>query len=146
MWGCNGPSTPSLIKAEPTCKDIEQAGQKLKGGLKQPVQLRVMEDDDVIATVMLYGVPESTPDPTRFLLPDANETYSLEWGQCPNERALTPFDPRDKVAGKGTTYDCGTAAVYHKAEHTTQKGQPATHEIEMVPPPNAECWVSPSKK
>lgn len=149
VTGCDGPSAPSLVKGEPVCADIEQAGQKLKGGLKQPVQLRVLDDDEVIATVMLYGVPESAPQPTRFLLPDGNAKYTLEWGQCPNERALTPFDPRDKVAARsagGGVYDCGKAVVYHTADHATKKGEPSSHELEIVAPPNAECWVAPKKK
>jgi hypothetical protein len=149
LSGCDGPSAPSLVKGEPVCTDIEQAGIKLKGGLKQPVQLRVLDDGDLVATVMLYGVPESTPQPTRFLLPGGDGKYTLEWGQCPNERALTAFDPRDKAAGKSATggsYDCGTAVVYHSVEHATKKGDATSHEIEMVAPPNPDCWVAPKKK
>lgn len=141
---CQTPSVPSLIKGEPVCKDVKQAGEMLKGGLKQPVRLRVMLDKEVTATIMIYGLPESSPQPTRFLLPDANQTYTLEWGQCKGERALTTYDPRDKAAaqksGQGGTFTCTEVDVYAETKHTTKKGDAASHEIALETPPNAACW------
>lgn len=144
LAACQTPSAPSLIKGEPVCRDVKQAGETLKGGLKQPVRLRVLLKKEVTATIMIYGLPESSPQPTRFLLPDANETYTLEWGQCKGERALTTYDPRDKAAaqksGSSGTFLCNEVDIYKEAEHTTKKGDASTHEIALETPPNPACW------
>lgn len=139
---CEGPNTPALVKGEPVCKDFAQAGDQLKGGLKQPVRLRMLDGEDVIATVMLYGIPESAKQPTRFLLPDHDDKYALEWAQCKNERAPTTADPRDRAASakQGSAYECGEVDVYEKADHTIEKGNPKTHELTWVAPPNPTCW------
>jgi len=145
--GCEGPSAPSVVTDEPVCKDFKQAGDLLKGGLKHPVRLKIMNGKNVVATVMLYGLSESAASPTRFLLPDSNEKYALEWAQCKTVRAPTTYDPRDKdakrqaggPAGQGN-YDCTEADVYEKGELVTKKGAPSTHEIKMASPPDATCW------
>ncbi|NUP04630.1 MAG: hypothetical protein HOW73_01045 [Polyangiaceae bacterium] len=142
--GCEGPSMPSLVKGEPTCKDSKQAGQTIKGSLKKPVRLRILKGEDAVATVMLYGIPESESHPTRFLLPDSNETYTLEWAQCKSERAPTSFDPRDKTAqhqqSTGNNFECKDVDVYQKGEHATKKGDASSHEIPFVEPPTPDCW------
>lgn len=144
LAACEGPGLPSLVKGEPTCKDLKQAGKDMKGTLRQPVRLRVLDGDDVVATQMLYGIPESSPHPTRFLLPDRERKYTLEWAQCKSERAPTPYDPRDKEAqqksGATSAFDCTEADVYEKVEHSTKKGDPTSHDLAWVAPPNPACW------
>lgn len=145
VTACDGPSLPAAIRDEPVCKDVQQAGETLKGGFKKPVRLRVIEGEDIVATVMIYGVPSSSPGPTRFLLPGRDETYKLEWAQCSNERALTTVDPRDKAAlqKSGNTkgvYDCADPKTYETVEHTVKKGDTSTHELKLAPPPEPGCW------
>jgi hypothetical protein len=143
LAACEGPALPSVVTGETMCKDFQQAGQTLKGGLKHPVRLRVLDGKDVIATVMLYGLSETNSAPTRFLLPDTNEKYTLEWAQCKVVRAPTANDPRDKAAQRqsgGGSYDCADAEVYEKVEHNTKKGDISTHELKMVEPPDPTCW------
>jgi hypothetical protein len=130
---CKGPSVPSLIKDEPVCDDLSLAGATLKGGLQYPIQLKVKDGDALLATVMLYGVPKSSNQPTRFLLPDVDREVTLEWAQCKNLRAPTTTDPRDrKSKGEGPAYDCGEAAVYATTQHTLKEGDVTSHEIAMV--------------
>ncbi len=144
LTACEGPGLPSVVEGEPTCKYLKQAGDPVKGSLRQPVRLRVMDGEEVIATQMLYGIPESSPQKTRFLLPDREQKYTLEWAQCKGERAPTPFDPRDKAAqqksGATSGYDCTEVDVYATVEHSTQKGDVKSHELAWVAPPNPACW------
>lgn len=136
---CKGPSLPSLVKEEPVCEDLTMAGATLKGGLKYPVQLKIKDGDNLLATVMLYGVPKSSNQPTRFLLPDGDREVTTEWAQCKNLRAPTLSDPRDRKAKEGHTYDCGELEVYENGSHTLKSGDVTSHEISMVLPPNVEC-------
>jgi hypothetical protein len=143
--GCSSPSTPALVKEETVCAGFEQAGQKMRGGLKKPVRLRVMEDDEVVATVMLFGIADSK-HPTRFLLPDTDKEYSLEFAQCANDRAPQPEEKDQKNASKagGVKFECNEPAVYSTVRHETKKGEPASMEIPFPVPPNAECWEGPA--
>jgi hypothetical protein len=130
---CKGPSVPSLVKDEPVCDDLSLAGATLKGGLQRPIQLKVKDGDALLATVMLYGVPKSSTQPTRFLLPDVDREVTLEWSQCKNVRAPTTTDPRDrKNKADGASYDCGAATVYATVQHTLKEGDVTSHEIPMV--------------
>ena len=148
LWtmSCKGPSVPSSISDEPVCSEFDLAGETMRGGLKRPVRLRVLAGEEVIATVMAYGLSGPAAPPTRFLLPDATTEYALEWAQCPNERAATPFDPRDKKAAKDAGYSCEEPAVYSTVKHQTRSGDPATHQIAMPAPPDAACLEGRAKK
>jgi hypothetical protein len=133
LAACKGPSVPSLVKDEPVCADLTLAGAILKGGLQRPIQLKVKDGEVLLATVMLYGVPQSSKQPTRFLLPDVDREVTLEWAQCTNLRAPTTTDPRDrKNKGDGLAYDCGDATVYATTAHTLKEGDVTSHEIAMV--------------
>jgi hypothetical protein len=142
--GCSSPSAPALVTEEIVCPGFEQGGQKMKGGLKQPVRLRVMEGDEAVATVMLFGVPDDK-HPTRFLLPDKTEEYNLEFAQCKNERAPQPDD-----GGKGqkgaVTFVCNEPAVYATVKHTTKRGDASTMSLAFPPPPIPDCWQAPAAK
>ena len=143
---CKGPSLPSSITEEPVCAPFAQAGQQMRGGLKQPVRLRVLSGSEVIATVMVYGKSGSAAPPTRFLLPDANADYTIEWTQCPNERAPSPHDPNDKKASQGAAYECENGEPYATGKHTTKSGVAATHDVPLPPPPAADCLAPPGKR
>ncbi len=146
-FGCKGPSLPSSVTEEPVCAPFEQAGEHMRGGLKQPIRLRVLSGSEVIATVMVYGKSGATSPPTRFLLPDATKEYTFEWTQCPNERAPSPHDPNEKKPSRGAApYVCEDAEPYETAKHSTKSGDPATHDIALPPPPAADCLMPLGKK
>jgi hypothetical protein len=142
--GCSSPSAPALVKDEIVCPGFEHGGQKMRGGLKQPVRLRVMDEDEVVATVMLFGVPDDK-HPTRFLLPDKEQEYNLEFAQCQNVRAPQPEEAA-KGASKGAVqFVCNDPAVYTTVKHTTIKGDAASKEIVFPAPPVADCWQAGAK-
>jgi len=144
-FGCKGPSLPSSLTGEPVCTGFEQAGVKMRGGLKHPVRLRVLSGSEVIATVMAYGRSGENAPPTRFLLPDADKEYTAEWTQCPNERAPTAHDPHDKKANLGTEYVCEKVEPYLTAKYATESGNAASHEMAIPDPPSTDCQT-PLKK
>ena len=137
--GCSSPSAPALVKEETICPGFEQGGLKMRGGLKKPVRLRVLDGEDVVATVMLYGVPDER-HPTRFKLPDKDEEYSLEYAQCTNERAPHPEDPKAESKGSSSAYVCNEPAVYQTLKHETKRGEAASMELPFPSPPDTTCW------
>jgi hypothetical protein len=147
VLACKGPSLPSSVTEEPVCAPFDQAGEHMRGGLKQPVRLRVLSGKEVIATVMVYGRSGETAPPTRFLLPDATKEYTVEWTQCPNERAPSPHDPNEKKPARGAAaYICENAEPYATGKHSTKSGEPATHDLALPPPPAADCLMPLGKK
>jgi hypothetical protein len=136
--GCSSPSAPALVKEETVCPSFEQGGQKMRGGLKKPVRLRVLEGEDVVATVMLYGVPDER-HPTRFKLPDKDEEYSLEFAQCTNERAPHPEETKSEAKGS-SAYVCNEPAVYQTLKHSTKRGEASSMELPFPAPPDVTCW------
>jgi hypothetical protein len=143
---CKGPSLPSTVTGEPVCAPFDQAGQHMRGGLKQPVRLRVLSGSEVIATVMVYGKSGDSAPPTRFLLPDGTQEYTVEWTQCPNERAPSPHDPNDKKASQGAGYECQNAEPYVTGKHATKSGDAASHDVPLPAPPSTECLAPLGKK
>ncbi|MBL8740029.1 MAG: hypothetical protein JNK04_03010, partial [Myxococcales bacterium] len=121
-------------------------GEQMRGGLKQPVRLRVLSGSEVIATVMVYGKSGANAPPTRFLLPDATQEYTVEWTQCPNERAPSSHDPNDKKATQGAGYVCEDAQPYATGKHSTKSGDASTHEIPLAAPPVTDCLAPLGKK
>lgn len=146
LCSCKGPSLPSSVTEEPVCTPFDQAGQHMRGGLKQPVRLRVLSGSEVIATVMVYGKSGDGAPPTRFLLPDADKEYTVEWTQCPNERAPSPHDPNDKKANQGAGYECQSAEPYATGKHSTKSGDPSTHNVALPAPPSGDCLAPLGKK
>jgi hypothetical protein len=141
LTGCDGPALPSLVKDEPVCEPYSLGPTAMKGGLRHPIRLRVLDGDSAVATVMLSGVPKAGP-PTRFLLPDSNVEYTLEWTQCSDERAPAALTASaDKLRGEASThYECGDAKPYATVKFSTKKGDASTHELPMAPPPDPSCW------
>jgi hypothetical protein len=142
---CTAPSTPALVKGETECAPFTLGGTKMRGGLRKPVRLRVLDGDDVIATEMLYGV-QSASQPTRLLLPDANEEYTLEYAQCSNERAPQPDDGTGKPPNPATVgFACSDPKVYSSEKHQTRRSDPASMELPFAPPPDPACFAPPGQ-
>lgn len=151
--GCSGPPVATGVTAEPVCPDFEvgAAHTKMRGGLRVPVALVVKDGDDVIMRTTVYGLRHDKDLPTRVVLPDANEEYTVEWGQCENERAPRAVDDATTPAPKSTAaprregvvdYECGKSVVYKTDKLVTARGNPASHALTYPPPPKPECWQS----
>ena len=147
LSGCAGPPIPAPIEGEPVCPDFESGHTMMVGGLKYPVRLRVLSGKKPIFRIVLNGRRHPSDPPTHTFIADDNETYTLEWAQCANERA-----PRSVAAAthekkghetpasrEAAGYECGDATVYATSTLVTRKGDRASHTIKFATPPNAAC-------
>lgn len=146
VFGCSGPPVPSAITGEPLCTDysIGVGGAKLRGGLRLPVRVTILDDKDPVTKVLVFGKhSESDPNP-RLVLPDKNAEYKVEWSQCVNEHATAPANAtkaKSLRTDSTAAYDCGEATVYKTATLVTKKGDPASHALVFEAPPKPECWT-----
>lgn len=140
---CSGPPIPSHITGEPICTDfaVGATGTSMRGGLKYPVRLSVLDGKSRIARVMLFGKRNEADPGTRIVLPDANVEYTVEWAQCENTRASVPVTGGKTASKDGAAYECGEAAVYKTETLKLRKGDPGSHAITFVAPPKADCWI-----
>lgn len=128
------------------CADysIGTGGAKLRGGLRFPVRVTILDDDDPVTKVLVYGKhSEGDPSP-KLVLPDKDAEYKVDWAQCPNEHATAPVNATKakSLRAEGTTaYDCGEAVSYKTATLVTKKGDPASHALKYEAPPKPECWA-----
>jgi hypothetical protein len=153
--GCAGPPIPSPIEGEPVCPDVTigTARTAMIGGLRYPVRLRILDGKSPILKMILGGLRTADETPARTLIADDDSEYTVEWAQCPNERAPRPIDkntkPKDpRNADKSArvletaAYECGEAVVYKTTTLATKKGDAGSHTLKFEAPPKAECWVS----
>lgn len=152
--GCAGPPIPVPIQGEPVCADFEfgVARTKMTGSLRLPVRLRILEGQTVMMRTILSGKRSAADAAARSFIPDDNAVFTVEWAQCPNERAPTPVSDEHAKPGPAKlapletgAYECGEAVVYQTDKITTKKGDAASHAIVFVPPPKPECWESDAK-
>nr|AYM54109.1 hypothetical protein [Chondromyces catenulatus] len=140
--GCAGPPVPSAISGDPVCADftLGAVGTQMRGGLRQPVRVRVLDGKNEVAHALIFGRrSDATPSP-RIMLPDANEEYTVEWTQCENEHASQPAAGGRPADREAAGYDCGNAATYKQDKLTTKKGDLSTHALTFVAPPKPDCW------
>jgi hypothetical protein len=144
LASCSGPNTPVLIKGEPICGDFDLGGSHtpMKGGLKRPIQVRALDGSKVIATALIYGRrTEATPE-ARFLVPDSSEEYTVEWSQCPNERATETIGKDEGKSGAGAKYLCGETKPYATTKLETKRGDHESFKVDFAPPEEMPCWAS----
>lgn len=143
---CAGNPIPSPIENEIVCTDFEvgAAHTKMEGSLKHPVRLRILDGKAVIMKMILPGLRDAATTPARSLIADDNDSYTLEWAQCENERAPKPArgGAKDKESRDVTHYECGEATVYKTDTLTTKKHDAPSHKIQFAPPPEAVCWTT----
>lgn len=136
----------STITGEPVCTDysIVAGGAKHKGGLRFPIRVTILDGDDPVTKVLIYGKRnEGDPNP-KLVLPDKNAEYKVDWAQCGNERATAPVTTTKSKSPRGdglTAYDCGEAKTYKTGTLATKKGDPASHALTFEAPPAADCWM-----
>lgn len=149
LAACAGPAIPTPIEGEPVCSDFQvgAAHTKMGGSLRFPVQLVIKRGSIVAFRAILSGRRSDKDAATRILLADDNETYSVEWAQCENERAPRAIEEATRDMKGSAKYECGKAEPYKTDQLTTKKGDPASHALTFVPPPNPVCWqgVAPTE-
>jgi hypothetical protein len=149
IGSCSGPPVPTPISGEPVCSDFEVGAThtKMRGGLRLPVSVTILDGSEPVMRTTVYGLRTEQDTPTKILLPDGNDEYKVEWGQCENERAPRPAsDP--SASSKSTAaarnappdYECGKANVYKTDTLVTKKGDRASHALTFPPPPKPDCW------
>jgi len=139
---CSGPPMQSTVKDEPICPDftLGAAGTKMRGGLRKPVRLTVLDGKTPIVRALFLG-KRTQADPTpRVMIEDGNDKYTIEWAQCENERASVPTEGGRDRNREGTAFECGEAKVYKTEELVTKKGDAASHELTFPAPPEPACW------
>lgn len=139
---CAGPPMTSAIEDEPVCPDFEigAAHTKMAGGLRYPVQLVIKSGSNVVFKTTIVGRRTDKDPAARFLLADDNETYSVEWLQCENERASKPAESAGRDQKGIAKYECGNATSYKTEQLATKKGDPSSHTLHFPAPPNAACF------
>jgi len=140
--GCTSTKVPGEIRNEPVCPDFElgAAKVKMKGSLRKPVQVSIVEDDDVLWERVLLG-RRSPDDPAfPFVVPDDDATYQVRWAQCPNTFAPKKVELDVRVQDLRLDYTCGEAEVYQTVELAIREGDAASRIIEWVAPPEPACW------
>ncbi len=146
LVGCSGPPVHSTISGDPVCPDysIGAGGAKLRGGLRFPVRVTVLDDDDPVTKVIVFGKhAEGDPSP-KMVLPDKNMEYKVEWTVCPNEHATAAVSASKSKSLRtdgSTSYDCGDAKPYKTTTLTTKKGDPSSHALKFEAPEKLECWA-----
>lgn len=149
LAACAGPAKTTAIEGEPVCPDFEvgAAHTKMNGSLRFPVFLSIKSGSQLVFKTTIMGRRTEASPNSRILLADDNETFTVEWAQCENERAPVPLE----AVGRGTKdpakYECGKSTVYKTEELVTKKGDPKTHVLTFQPPPNGACLqtVAPSE-
>lgn len=141
---CAGPPMTSPIEGEPVCADFEigAAHTKMAGGLRFPVQLVIKSGSRTVFKTTLVGRRTDKEPASRFLLSDDDETFTVEWSQCENERASKPAEAAGRDQKGAAKYECGNAAVYKTDQLVTKKGDPASHNLTFPAPPNPACEQS----
>lgn len=151
LLACAGPPSRSSVSNEPICPDFALGPRKTKmhGALKKPVTMRVKDGSSAVVITTLYGLNAPGATPTLFLLPDTNAEYTVEWSQCPNEKA--PMEAAQWAAkakesehsGAPAAFQCADTKPFATTTVKTKRGDEASRIIpfpENLPEP--ECWTS----
>lgn len=151
VLACAGPPSRSSVSNEPVCPDFQLAGRKtmMHGALKKPITMKVMDGSTPVVITTLYGLNGPGARPTLFLLPDTNAEYTVEWSQCPNEKA--PIEAaawaakeKERQSHAGDAFQCTETKPFATTKVVTKRGDEASRTIpfpaESLPEP--ECWVS----
>jgi hypothetical protein len=142
LASCTAPSVTGTVEGEPVCADFQLAGSdsKMKGSLRRPVKVTVLEDNDVRWERVLLGKRTAEDAGSRFVVEDDNETYTVRWAQCSNVFAPKRVDKEGRAADNTSNYSCGDASVYKEEKLEVRSGEANTRVIHWVAPPEAGCW------
>ena len=148
--GCAGSPIAAPLEGEPVCPDFKEGSVLMAGGMRYPVRVRVLDGKNVLFKTILPGLRTAGDRKPSTFIVDDNAEYTVEWGQCENERAPheAALAARERRArGKmredeGAGYECGEAKIYKTEKLATKKHDPASHVLHYAPPPNPVCWTS----
>jgi hypothetical protein len=140
---CTAPSVAGEIKNEPVCPDFSLGGStKMKGSLRRPVQVTILEDDDTRWQRVLFGKRSADDKASVFSVEDDDEKYVVRWAQCPNEFAPKPVTDSSRTSESTISYTCGEATPYADKPFEVKEGDVASRVIEWVEPPEPRCWAA----
>jgi len=146
LAACAGPSITTPIDGEPVCPDFQvgAAHTKMGGGLRFPVQVTIKKSGTAVFKTTIVGRRTDKDLPSRVLLTDDDQKYTVEWAQCENERAPSPVDVSGRDTKSTAKYECGKSEPYQTTELTTTKGDAKSHALTFPPPPNTVCSTAPA--
>jgi len=141
--GCTAQSVTGEIKGEPVCPDfaVGKTVTKMKGSLKQPVQVSILEDEEPRWQRVILGKRNAEDPNSKFVVPDSDETYNLRFAQCSNQFAPRPVDDK-RPSDDGGNYRCGETEVYHEVPLEIREGDASSRVFEWVVPPEPSCWTT----
>lgn len=143
--GCTSARVTARIDGEPVCQDFElgAAKTKLKGALKRPVKVTVLDGKTVLSERVVLGRRLSSDPASVLVVQDESETYTVRFAQCGNEFAPQPLDATAEKEptrrDDRTSYECGDSVVYKEVPVTVAAGKPDTRVIPWQAPPEASC-------
>ena len=131
------------------CPDFAVGDSKnmKQGGLKRPVKVIVMYDDeDPRSERLLTGRRSDKTPPLTIPVDDNDEDFIVRFAQCSNERAPRNVgDATDATKRVTYGYQCGKPEKYEDVPLKVRKGDPASRVIQWVDPPITDCWSSALK-
>jgi hypothetical protein len=143
LLACTSPTATGTIEDEPVCPDFTLGGsaaKKMKGSLRRPVKVTVLEGGDVRWERVLLGKRSQDAPASRFVVQDDDETYIVRWAQCSNVFAPKRVEEGGRAADSASSYACGEATVYKEEKLDVREGDASSRVVRWVPPPEADCW------
>jgi hypothetical protein len=140
--GCTSESVTGTIKNEPVCADFSLGGgTELKGSLKNPVKVAILDGSTVRWERVLLGKRLPDDPDSKFVVEDDDETYDVHWAQCANTFAPKRVDlGTEREASSTSGYHCGDATTYNEHKLEIRGGDASSRVLTWVAPPQAACW------
>lgn len=144
LTGCTAQSVTGLVADEPVCVDfaIGKGPTMMKGSLVQPVELSIVDDDEVRWQRVILGKRTAADPNSRFVVPDRDDTYTLRYAQCSNRFAPRPVVEDTRSSDERGAYHCGEAVVYKEVPLEIREEDETSRVIPWVDPPAPACWTS----
>ena len=143
---CTAKNVIGTVEGEPVCADFKLGPDTLmKGSLKKPVRVSIMDGDDVVWERVLLGKRAASDAASKFVVEDNDEEYTVRWAQCPNIFAPRRVEGESRTQDLGLSYDCGEAEKYEETELVVKAADAASRVLNWVAPFDAACWSAPAE-
>ncbi|MBI4701570.1 MAG: hypothetical protein HY744_10480 [Deltaproteobacteria bacterium] len=142
LGACAAPSATASIEEVPVCPDFELGAARtmMKGGLRRPVMVTSLDGSKILSKRLLLGRRTADAPPSKVLVKDSSDTFTIRWAQCANVRAPHPVDAHK--SREEAEYSCGIEEMYLESRLVVKKGDAASRVLRFVPPPDPACWTS----
>jgi hypothetical protein len=122
------------------CPDFTLGGGKMKGSLRRPVKVAILDGSTVRWERVILG--KRTPDDasSRFVVEDDDETYTVRSAQCSNQFAPKRVEEEGRSTDRTSSFSCGEATTYNEVKLEVRQGDPSSRVINWVAPPDPACW------